>query len=102
MLQPDFIFLNAAGPGLLVLSELAYPGWQATIDGQPAEVETVGGLLRGVRLQPGKHVVQFLFRPWPVYIGLGISALTWVTLLVTGLYRGRTRRATVKGNAAHD
>ena len=102
MLQPDSIFLNAAGPGLLVLSELAYPGWQATIDGQPAEVETVGGLLRGVRLQPGKHVVQFLFRPWPVYIGLGISALTWVTLLVTGLYRGRTRRATVKGNAAHD
>jgi len=92
MMKPNHILLDAEGPGLLVLSELVYPGWLATIDGQPAGVETVGGLLRGVRLPSGNHTVQFVFRPSAVYIGLGLSALTWIALLIAWLYRGVARR----------
>jgi hypothetical protein len=79
--SPDQIVLHATGPGLLVLSEIAYPGWQVTIDGQAASLETVGGLLRGARLPAGEHVIRFLFRPYLVYAGLGLSALAWAILL---------------------
>lgn len=85
--KPDLIRLNASGPGLLVLSEIAYPGWHAVIDGHPAPVETIGGLLRGVQLPVGEHMVQFLFRPWPVYAGLGLSALAWIILLLSLMHK---------------
>jgi hypothetical protein len=78
--RPNWVLLKAKGPGLLVLSDLAYPGWQATVDGKSVPVETVAGLLRGVRLAAGEHEVYFLFRPLPVFAGLVLSALTWLGL----------------------
>lgn len=85
--RPDRIRLNASGPGLLVLSEIAYPGWQVTIDGQLTPFVTVIGLLRGVQLPAGEHVVQLLFRPWPVYAGLGLSALAWIILFISLMHK---------------
>lgn len=83
---------SVTGPGLLVLSEIDYPGWQARVDGQPAAIEPVDGLLRGVRLGAGQHIVEMHFRPLPVYLGLGISVLTWVVLIVYS--RGWFQRGT--------
>ncbi len=95
VMQPDFIFARAKGPGMLVLSEIAYPGWQVIIDGRKAPVETIGGLLRGVRLADGDHTVQFQFRPWPVYVGLAVSVLAWFIILSSHLiqYRNQKKRA---------
>jgi hypothetical protein len=78
------ISLTAEGPGLLVLSEITYPGWKAWVDGKPAQMEVVAGLLRGVILEPGLHRVVFGFQPMSVYIslvlvGLGVLLL-WVTI----------------------
>ena len=42
----------------------------ASTDGEPAPLETVAGVLRGVELEPGLHTVAFTFRPWTVYLGL--------------------------------
>jgi hypothetical protein len=87
--RPNWIIVKAKGPGLLVLSEMAYPGWLATIDGQTAPVETVGGLLRGVRLPAGEHEIHFLFRPVRVYAGLSLAALTWAGLIFFTYFRRR-------------
>lgn len=76
------VVLWAEGPGMLTLSEVAYPGWEVTVDGWPAAIETVDRILRGVRLQEGAHEVQFIFRPMSFYIGLALAGLAWISLLV--------------------
>jgi len=75
--EPNRLSLAAVGPGLLVLSEVAYPGWLAAVDGQPAPVETYMGLLRAVRIGPGLRRVGFEFRPRLVFLGLAIGLLCW-------------------------
>lgn len=71
-------------PGWLVVSEIWYPGWQATVNGRPQPVEKINGLLRGVYLQsPGRHKIVMTYRPDSVIWGSRISAITsGVVLLV--------------------
>jgi hypothetical protein len=69
------ISLTAKGPGLLVLSEINYPGWKAWVDGKPAKMQVVAGLLRGVFLEPGLHRVVFGFQPMSVYIALVLAGM---------------------------
>jgi Bacterial membrane protein YfhO len=83
--SPNRIMIQADGPGLLVLSEVAYPGWQARVDGQPVPIEAVESLLRGLSIGPGAHNVVFEFRPWTVYTGalftlLGLASLMGIWL----------------------
>jgi hypothetical protein len=68
--SPNKIRVKAAGPGLLVLSEVAYPGWRVAIDGTSSELQTAFSLLRSVQLPPGEHEVLFSFHPPRVYLGL--------------------------------
>jgi hypothetical protein len=65
--------IRATGPGVLVTSEIDYPGWRATIDGVPVKVENAFGILRGVELPAGTHDVVFEFRPSSVYFGAGTT-----------------------------
>jgi len=78
--SPNQIVLQAAGPGRLVLSEVAYPGWQVSVDGQAADLEVVNGFLRGVHINPGIHRVIFSYRPaslgWGLFFWL-IGVLFW-------------------------
>jgi hypothetical protein len=82
------IELAVPGPGQgqawLIVSEIWYPGWQATVNGRPQPVEPVYELLRGVRLDgSGPFQVTLEYRPAGVIWGGPISALTG--LLVIGL-----------------
>lgn len=82
---PNRIELSTQGAGMLVLSEIAYPGWQVWVDHQRAELTIVDGIFRAVRLGQGNHQVVFLFRPLSVYLGLGLCALG-VCALIGFLY----------------
>jgi hypothetical protein len=64
---PEFLALNvsASAPCALTVSEIAYPGWQAAIDGAPARVLTADGVLRAVAVPAGAHSVTFTFAPRP-------------------------------------
>jgi hypothetical protein len=73
--SPDRIEIQAEGPGLLVLSEISYPGWHVWVDGQRQPLQTSATVLRSTRLEPGRHQVVFVFRPVSVYAGLVLSAL---------------------------
>jgi hypothetical protein len=78
--QPNRVDLISQGPGLLVLSELQYPGWQVLVDGKTAAIESVAGILRGVVLAEGVHSITFLFCPVSVYVGCVLCFLGIVWL----------------------
>ncbi len=63
-------------PALLILSEVAYPGWQASINGQPAPLLRADYILRAVPVPPGEHTISFNFRPTSFTAGAAISGLT--------------------------
>ncbi|HKX33592.1 MAG TPA: YfhO family protein [Blastocatellia bacterium] len=70
-------------PGFLVLSEIYYPGWEVRIDGQPAPVERVDYVLRGVAVPRGEHRLEFVFRHQPFRTG-AILTLAGLALLIVG------------------
>lgn len=76
--DPERIVVQAstAEDGILVLSEVAYPGWQATIDGAPTPVFVADGLLRAVALPAGDHLVEFRFESAALRIGVTVTLLT--------------------------
>ncbi|MBN1427626.1 MAG: YfhO family protein [Anaerolineae bacterium] len=64
-------------PAYLVLGEVYYPGWQATVDGQPASIYRANSTFRAIYLeQPGEHIVSLAFCPITVYAGLASSIIT--------------------------
>jgi hypothetical protein len=67
---------------MVILAEPYYPGWTATVDGQPARVWEVWGALRGVVVGGGEHEVTFSYRPLSVYGGAALTALGVLLTLV--------------------
>jgi len=80
--EPNQIMVEATGSGLLVLSEINYPGWVAFVDGEERELVVTDDLLRSVYIGEGRHRVVFSFRPFRYYIGLGMAV---VGLFIFGL-----------------
>ncbi|NLV32747.1 MAG: YfhO family protein [Acidobacteria bacterium] len=68
--------------GHLVLLDSYYPGWEARVDGKPAEIRRANYAFRAVPVAAGRHVVEFRYCPRVFYLGLVISA---VFLLAGGL-----------------
>ena len=52
--------------GVLVFSEIYYPEWTATVDGQPVELGRVNYILRAINIKPGQHEVTLTFEPQSV------------------------------------
>lgn len=69
--------VRSPAQGLLVLSEVYYPGWRATVNGQPTGISKVNGLLRGVVVPTGESKVAFWYAPRSVLVGAIISSLTF-------------------------
>lgn len=79
--------------GVIVFSEIYYPGWTATVDGQPAELGRVDYVLRALNIKPGKHKVVLEFFPKTVdttetiaYVAYALLLLA-IALLVYSEYR---------------
>jgi len=88
------IHTSASGAAWLVLSDTYYPGWVATVDGQPTPILRGDVLFRVVPIPAGEHDVEFHFEPASVKLGLLISG--WALLVVLGglvLAAGRSRRS---------
>jgi hypothetical protein len=86
------IEVESLAVGYLVLSDPYYPGWQAEVDGQPAEILRANYAFRAVRVPAGVHRVTMAFRPATWRGGLAITSGT-VLLLVVGALLAWRRRA---------
>jgi hypothetical protein len=73
--RPNGIEIIAEGPGTLILSEIAYPGWEVKVDGEKATWFPVFEILRGVGLTEGTHHVEYVYRPKTVYLGFFMSLI---------------------------
>ena len=65
---------KTSAPAFLVLSDVFYPGWKATIDGKSTQMFQTNYIQRGVKVPPGEHIVRFEFHPLSFKIGVGITA----------------------------
>ena len=65
-------------PGVLVMSEVAYPAWTAYVDGQRAPVLTADGLLRAVAVPAGQHVVDVRYESATLNAGIAITLVSLV------------------------
>ena len=77
----EFLVRSERG-GRFVLIEQFFPGWRATVDGQPVVIERWGGAFQAIRLTAGEHRVRFEFRPVSVQVGAAIGILAVTALLV--------------------
>jgi hypothetical protein len=77
--HPDRLVVDAGltTPGLLVLSEVNYPGWTATVNDSPAPIIEVNGVLRGVALPAGAARVEMSYQPVSLLIG-GLASLAGI------------------------
>ena len=86
------IKVRAAAPALLVLSDLFYPGWEATVDGRPAEILRANYVMRAVAIPKGAHEVRFLYRPASFRAGETASAAGCLAVALLILSHVWTRR----------
>jgi uncharacterized membrane protein YfhO len=65
----------------LVVADSWNAGWQAKVDGNPQEILRVWGVVRGILLQPGSHLVELRYEPSAFRIG---ALLSIAGLFLTG------------------
>jgi hypothetical protein len=74
--------VETSEPGILCLSEIWYPSWKATIDGNPIDIHRINWSLRGIEVPAGKHKIELRFISDSyqtgkiiTYAGLGITLI---------------------------
>lgn len=90
--------VTSAQGGVVVFSEIYYPGWTVTIDGQPAELGRVNYVLRALKVPAGQHKVDMSFKPKSItrtnivaYVALALIFVCFVLAIVVEV-RKRTGR----------
>lgn len=71
---------------VLVLADAYYPGWGATMDGQPAEIFPVYHIYRGLLLGPGQHTVEYTYAPWTFRLGMAVSVTSLVAAGLAAIF----------------
>ncbi len=88
--------VHANGTALLVLSEVYYPGWKATVNERAAQIVRVDGTLRGIVVPPGDSRVTLRYRPASIYTGAALTVAAFALVLAAPfcLWFLRRRRIT--------
>lgn len=97
---------NNTQNGVAVFSDIWYPlGWEATIDGKPAEIIRADYVLRALKVPAGQHTIEFHFRPQSYALGSKLAVSGNIALLaliaVAGFFlmRKKEQEETVKEEA---
>lgn len=84
--------VEADKKSVLVFSEVYYPGWTATVDGQEVPVGRVDYILRAIVVPQGKHKVELMFFPKSVdttetmaYVGYALLLLVLIAVIFKGV-----------------
>ncbi len=92
--EPNELHYDISSPkgGVVVFSEVYYPGWTVTIDGQPAEMGRANYVLRALKVPAGDHKVVMEFRPSSVsmtnavaYTAIAVILLLFAAAVAKGI-----------------
>jgi hypothetical protein len=83
---------DSPSAALLVLGDLFYPGWIATVDGRQVSVLRTNDIQRGVLVPGGRHRVRFTFRPLSLLVGASISGVAVLALVTFAAVQAAGRR----------
>ena len=89
--------VNSGKGGVIVFSEIYYPGWTATVDGVEQELGRVDYVLRALQVKPGHHEVVLSFFPKTIdrtetvaYVAYAVLLLLIIYLIVTCVKRRKS------------
>jgi hypothetical protein len=86
------LIVDVPADALLVLSQIYYPGWQATVDGHRVDLLAVNLVFQGVPLRAGSHTIQISYKPasfrWGAILS-GLGVILTGALIGAGRYRRR-------------
>jgi uncharacterized membrane protein YfhO len=82
--EPNHLTYNVQSGkgGVVVFSEIYYPGWTATVDGRPADLGRVDYVLRALQVAPGTHQVELMFYPKSINTTETIAYMAYAVLLI--------------------
>jgi hypothetical protein len=94
--SPNEIIIKAglASNGLLVLSEIYYPGWRAVVDGIPQKIYRANYILRAIPLKQGTHIIRITYEPKWLKYGM-ILTLGMICIILSYII---IRNYKIKGN----
>jgi uncharacterized membrane protein YfhO len=86
------IELEIEKPGILVLSESSYPGWQVFVDGQEKKCLWLNLLFQGVEVEKGRHRIDFIYRPKYFEVYLSVSMISLIVFVLYWFYYVKSAR----------
>lgn len=72
--------------GWFVKTTRMWPGWQASVNGNPAEIKAYQDILPAVHIEPGVSIIQFKYRPTSFLIGAIISLLSLFIIVLIAIH----------------
>ncbi len=95
--------IHSSKGGIVVFSEIYYPGWTATVDGMPVEVGRVDYVLRAINVKAGQHKVVLTFKPQSVRDTETVAYIAFTLLIIAMLggvyYEERKKRLAAKAKS---
>jgi hypothetical protein len=97
--------------GVVVLADIAYPGWELTVDGKPAPIYRVNRAMRGAALDKGPHHLVYTYAPRSYRVGRIVSVAALVAMALAALACwlrpvepaiARASSSSTEGGLAHD
>lgn len=100
--EPEHIVLDALTPqnGVLVLSEMDYPGWVARVNGVEQPIALADAGLRALVLRAGQYRIELSYDPLSFKVGAALTTVSaFLVLSILGLAGIRNRPL---GKGTHD
>jgi hypothetical protein len=79
------ITTRSSAPGILSISQIYYPGWQAMIEGSNVEIMRADTALMAVSVPAGEHTIQLIYDPVSYKLGALVSILTLIFIGILGV-----------------
>jgi uncharacterized membrane protein YfhO len=83
---PSSLEVNRFSPGLVILADVYYPGWELMIDGKPSPIYRVNGSMSGAAVRSGTYRLVYTFTPQSWRVGRLVSMAGLAALFILGLW----------------